>query len=69
MDPGMRWAMGVGLEIVTAMMLGLGLGWLLDRRLGTFPWMILLFGLFGLAAGLVNLWRVLAGDAGDGDGH
>ncbi len=69
MDPGMRWAMRVGLEIVTAMMLGLGLGWLLDRRLGTFPWMILLFGLFGLAAGLVNLWRVLAGDAGDGDGH
>ena len=69
MDPGMRWAMRVGLEIVTAMMLGLGLGWLLDRRLGTFPWMILLLGFFGLAAGLVNLWRVLADDAGDGDGR
>ncbi len=69
MDPGMRWAMRVGIEIVTAMMLGLGLGWFLDRRLGTFPWMILLFGFFGLAGGLVNLWRVLTGEMGRRDGH
>ena len=69
MDPGMRWAMRVGLEIVTSMMLGLGLGWFLDRKLGTFPWMILLFGFFGLAGGLVNLWRVLAHDQEGRDGH
>lgn len=46
---------GVGLVAATAIGLAIGVG--LDRWLATDPWLTLLFTLFGIAAGFLNLFR------------
>ena len=40
-------ALRLGVEIVAALIVGVGIGLLLDRWLGTAPWMLLLFFLLG----------------------
>ena len=46
----------VGLSFVLAIVMGFGAGLLLDRWLGTgFLWIV--FFLFGLAAGVLNVYR------------
>jgi len=65
MQHGVRWAWRVGVEIVASMVIGLGAGFWLDQKLGTFPLLLLLFALFGLAAGLFNLKRVMELDRED----
>ena len=47
----------VGLSFVLAIVLGVGAGVALDRWLGTSPWMFFLFLIFGLAAGVTNVYR------------
>jgi F0F1-type ATP synthase assembly protein I len=47
----------VGLSFVLAIVIGAGAGVLLDRWLGTSPWMFFLFFAFGLAAGVLNVYR------------
>ncbi|MDX8387212.1 MAG: AtpZ/AtpI family protein [Ghiorsea sp.] len=59
---GYQWALRVGTELVAATMLGLGIGFLLDVWLGTRPWFLLLFFLFGTFAGFLNLYRVISLD-------
>lgn len=54
---GHRWAVRVGIEMVASTMIGLGLGYYLDKWLGTRPWLLLLFFLFGVAAGFLNLYH------------
>lgn len=56
----------VGLSFVFALVLGFGGGYLIDGWLGTSPWLSLLGFFFGLAAGIVNVYRVmrLAGASG-----
>ncbi len=39
-----------GVEVVSALIVGVGIGWLLDRWLGTSPWFFLVFFLIGGAA-------------------
>jgi len=56
---GSQWAMRVGMEIVSSTMIGLGIGYLLDKWLGTRPLFLLLFFLFGASAGFLNLYHVL----------
>lgn len=46
-------------EIVAAAGVGGAIGWKLDQWLGTRPWFLLVFLLLGLAAGFVNLLRVV----------
>ena len=46
-------------EIVAATAVGTAIGWQLDRWLGSKPWLMILFMLLGLAAGFVNLLRVV----------
>lgn len=41
----------LGLEMGLAVAIGAGLGWWLDRTFGTKPWLMLVFLLFGVAAG------------------
>ncbi len=41
----------LGLEMGVAVGIGAGVGYLLDRWLGTKPWLLLVFLLFGIAAG------------------
>jgi len=47
---------GLGISMVAASLIGLAMGYYLDRRLGTAPWMTLLFLFFGIAAGFRNLF-------------
>lgn len=60
-DPshGHRWGLRVGVEMVASTMLGLGLGFLLDRWLDTRPFFLLLFCVFGALAGFINLYYVM----------
>lgn len=47
----------VGISFVLAIVLGAWAGWALDRWLGTSPWMFFVFFLFGLIAGVLNVYR------------
>jgi ATP synthase protein I len=47
----------VGISFVLAIVLATWLGYLLDGWLGTSPWFFFLFFLFGLAAGILNVYR------------
>ena len=44
-------------ELVAGVLVGAGLGWLLDRWLGTTPWGLMVFLLLGFAAGVLNVMR------------
>lgn len=52
-------ASSVGLELGIAVILGLLFGWWLDGQLGTQPWMMLLFLVFGLVAGFRGVLRAV----------
>jgi hypothetical protein len=47
-----------GGEFVSAVILGLGIGWILDRALGTNPAFLIVFFLLGVAAGVWNVIRL-----------
>ncbi len=44
-------------EFVAGVIAGGGLGWLLDRWLGTSPWGLIVFLMLGFAAGVYNMMR------------
>ncbi len=44
-------------EFVAGVIAGGGLGWLLDRWLGTSPWGLIVFLMLGFAAGIYNVMR------------
>jgi ATP synthase protein I len=50
-------AFRIGVELVVALLVGAGIGWLLDRWWGTEPFLLLLFFFLGAAAGLLNVFR------------
>lgn len=54
---GFGFAFQAGVEIVAGLAVGGGIGWLLDRWLGTLPLFLLLFFVLGAAAGLLNVFR------------
>ncbi len=49
----------VGLSFVFALVIGFGGGYLLDRWLGSSPWLTFLGFFLGLAAGIINVYRVM----------
>jgi len=49
----------VGWEIVAELAIGYGMGWGLDRWLGTRPWLAIVGTLFGVAAAVRTLVRVV----------
>jgi ATP synthase protein I len=55
-------AMSLGLragsEFVASVILGLGIGWVLDRATGANPAFLIVFFLFGVAAGIWNVIRL-----------
>jgi ATP synthase protein I len=56
-------------ELVAGVVVGAGLGWLVDRWLGVAPWGLIIFLLLGFAAGVLNVMRsagVVAGHSLDG---
>ena len=50
----------VGIQFPVAIALGFFFGRWLDDQLGTAPWLMLIFSLFGIAAGFLNLFRITA---------
>lgn len=48
----------VGLNIVIATLVGLGIGFYLDKYLGTRPWLTIIFLILGIAAGFSDLARL-----------
>ena len=49
----------VGMELVCALVVAVGIGWALDRWLGTRPAFLVVFVLLGGAAGMMNVWRLV----------
>jgi F0F1-type ATP synthase assembly protein I len=49
----------IGLSFVFALVIGFGAGYWLDRTLGTEPWLSFIGFFCGLAAGVLNVYRVL----------
>lgn len=45
-------------ELVVGIVVAMGLGWLIDRYLGTRPWFMLGLLPVGLAAGVLNVMRI-----------
>ncbi len=60
-NSGVGYAMRAGTELVAALLVGLGIGYGMDRWLGTGPWLLVLFFFIGGGAGIVNVWRVASG--------
>ncbi len=65
-------ALELGLQLGGSVVVGLGLGYYLDRWLGTSPVFLLVFLLFGFAAGIRTVVRFAAqakppGDSSEGD--
>ena len=54
-------AFRVSVEIVSAVAIGVGIGWLLDGWLQTTPWLMVVFIVLGFAAGILNVYRLAAG--------
>ena len=74
---GLGLAMRVGVELVAGVAVGAGMGVLLDRWLGTGPWLLIVFFFLGAGAGALNVYRAVShlgdgaseGTASDRDGR
>ena len=58
-NSGLGQAFRIGVELVSALIVGVGIGLLLDRWLGTAPWFLV--GFFFLGAGVLNVYRAASG--------
>lgn len=71
-DTGFGNAMGAGLRVVTELVAGVivggGIGWLLDFWLHTKPVLMILFGCLGLAGGFWNIIRTAMAPPGNTNG-
>jgi len=54
-------AFRVSVELVSAVAVGLAIGWALDEWLGTRPWVMIVFIILGFAAGVMNVYRMASG--------
>lgn len=57
---GLARGMRIGTEFIAAILVGAGIGYLIDLGLGTSPWGLLILLLVGFAAGILNVIRVVA---------
>lgn len=56
-NAGMAKGLRLAAEFVSGILAGLIFGLIFDKFLGTQPWGLIIFLLFGFAAGLLNLYR------------
>jgi ATP synthase protein I len=58
---GMALGLRIGVEFVVAIVVATALGWALDRWLGTKPWGTIALFFLGIGAGMVSVYRAVAG--------
>ncbi|MBI5637124.1 MAG: AtpZ/AtpI family protein [Nitrospinae bacterium] len=58
----------VGTQLVVSIFIGFGMGYWLDKWLGTQPVLMLVFMLLGVAAGFLNIYRTVARGTKSGNG-
>ena len=58
---GMGLGFRIAIELVVNIIVGTGVGYLLDWWLGTKPWLMVVFVFLGAAAGVVSIYRVAKG--------
>ncbi|HVC51843.1 MAG TPA: AtpZ/AtpI family protein [Stellaceae bacterium] len=51
----------IGVELLASLLVGLGLGWVIDHFFGTRPWGLIAFFFIGAAAGMMNAFRAAQG--------
>lgn len=51
----------ISVDLVAALVVGVGGGWLLDRWLGTSPWGLIVLFFLGAGAGVINVYRAVSG--------
>ncbi len=54
---GVGAALRISIDLVVAIAVGTGIGWVLDGWLNTRPWLMLVFFVLGAAAGFRNVFR------------
>lgn len=54
-------AFRIGTELVAALIVGIGGGWLIDRWLGTQPWGLIVMFFLGAGGGVANVYRTVGG--------
>jgi ATP synthase protein I len=54
---GMAYAIKISSEFIAGVVVGAGLGWLIDKMLGTSPWGLIVFLILGFCAGVLNVLR------------
>jgi ATP synthase protein I len=47
----------ISAELIAGVLVGAGIGYLLDILLGTKPWLLAIFIIFGGAAGMLNIYK------------
>ena len=50
-------ALKLSTELVSAVVVGTIIGFILDKTFGTKPWLILIFFFIGVIAGIINVFR------------
>ena len=54
----------IGIELVVAVVVATGIGWAIDRWLGTRPWGMIVLFFLGVAAGMLNVYSAVTGISG-----
>jgi len=57
-NSGLGIGLRIGMELIIAVMMGIAIGWFIDRTFGTKPWGLMVFSILGMASGVLNVIRV-----------
>ena len=64
LQQGLGLGVRIGIELVVAIAVATGLGWAIDRWLGTRPWGMIVLFFLGVAAGMLNVYSAVTGISG-----
>ena len=58
-ESGAGFGFKISTEIIAALIVGVGIGLIVDKYLGTKPFGLIIFFIFGAIAGFLNVYRVM----------